>query len=82
MKRKAVYAWYEREPKNAKNAKKAQSPVTTDKLPEYHETPSKRDKDGEIIWPAPKDQMEAARNFIREWYVLLIIVGNISHTYP
>ncbi|KAK6711585.1 hypothetical protein SNK05_006013 [Fusarium graminearum] len=69
MKRKAVYAWYEREPKNAKNAKnakKAQSPVTTDKLPEYHETPSKRDKDGEIIWPAPKDQMEAARNFIRE----------------
>lgn len=84
MKRKAV--WYEREPKNAKNAKKAQSPVTTDKLttdklPEYHETPSKRDKDGEIIWPAPKDQMEAARNFIREWYVPFIIVGYISHTY-
>ncbi|KAF4345031.1 dhh family [Fusarium beomiforme] len=33
---------------------------------EYHLTPSRRDSEGEIIWPAPKDQMEAARKFIRD----------------
>lgn len=33
----------------------------------YHLTPSIRDKDGEIVWPAPKEQMEMARQFITEW---------------
>ncbi|KAK6957542.1 hypothetical protein Daesc_000329 [Daldinia eschscholtzii] len=34
-------------------------------IPEYHLTPSVRDEEtGEIIWPAPKDQIERARNFI------------------
>ncbi|OTB12685.1 hypothetical protein K445DRAFT_76888 [Daldinia sp. EC12] len=34
---------------------------------EYHLTPSVRDEEtGEIIWPAPKDQIERARNFILE----------------
>ncbi|KAI1416871.1 DHH phosphoesterase [Hypoxylon sp. FL1857] len=33
-------------------------------VPEYHLTPSKRDELGEIIWPAPKAQIERARNFI------------------
>ncbi|GAW10804.1 hypothetical protein ANO14919_001390 [Xylariales sp. No.14919] len=35
-------------------------------LPEYHLTPSLRDESGEVIWPAPRDQIERARSFIRE----------------
>ncbi|KAI1326907.1 DHH family protein [Xylariaceae sp. FL0255] len=35
-------------------------------VPEYHLTPSLRDESGEIIWPAPKAQIEGARNFILE----------------
>ncbi|OBS24637.1 hypothetical protein FPOA_05177 [Fusarium poae] len=63
MKRNASTARLKKEDKSSKKAKTLDN---TAKLPEYHETPSKRDKDGEIIWPAPKDQIEAARNFIRE----------------
>ncbi|KAI1802068.1 DHH phosphoesterase [Daldinia bambusicola] len=34
---------------------------------EYHLTPSIKDEEtGEIVWPAPKDQIERARNFILE----------------
>lgn len=36
-------------------------------LPEYHATPSIRTDSGEIVWPAPEDQIEAARNMILEW---------------
>ncbi|EKG21059.1 Phosphoesterase RecJ-like protein [Macrophomina phaseolina MS6] len=46
--------------KVASKAKKARP-----KIPEYHLTPSLKDDSGEIIWPAPKDQMERARNFIQ-----------------
>lgn len=35
-------------------------------VPEYHLTPSKRDESGEIIWPAPREKIEFARNFILE----------------
>ncbi|KAI0404638.1 DHH family protein [Xylaria palmicola] len=35
-------------------------------VPEYHLTPSLRDESGDAIWPAPKDQVENARRFIRE----------------
>ncbi|RGP76699.1 dhh family [Fusarium longipes] len=63
MKRSASAA---RLKKEEQSPKKARSAETTTKLPEYHETPSRRDDNGEIIWPAPKDQIEAARNFIRE----------------
>ncbi|OAG01832.1 DHH phosphoesterase [Paraphaeosphaeria sporulosa] len=35
-------------------------------IPEYHLTPSRRDEDGEIVWPAPKAQIERAREIIRE----------------
>ncbi|OLN96251.1 hypothetical protein CCHL11_04434 [Colletotrichum chlorophyti] len=35
-------------------------------VPEYHLTPSVRNEDGDIVWPAPEDKMEAARDFIRE----------------
>jgi hypothetical protein len=36
-------------------------------LPEYHTTPSVKTASGDIIWPAPADQIEAARDFILEW---------------
>ncbi|OTA94338.1 hypothetical protein M434DRAFT_394886 [Hypoxylon sp. CO27-5] len=35
-------------------------------VPEYHLTPSIRDESGEIVWPAPKAQIERARNLILE----------------
>ncbi|KAL5414917.1 hypothetical protein PMIN04_008790 [Paraphaeosphaeria minitans] len=35
-------------------------------IPEYHLTPSRRDEDGEIVWPAPKTQIERAREIIKE----------------
>ncbi|KAK7735515.1 hypothetical protein SLS53_007428 [Cytospora paraplurivora] len=35
-------------------------------LPEYHTTPSLRTESGRIIWPAPEDQIEAAKAFILE----------------
>lgn len=38
-------------------------------VPEYHTTPSRRDEDGEIIWPARTEQIERARGIIQEWYV-------------
>lgn len=47
-------------------AKKAKPPV-----PEYHETPSIKEEDGTIQWPAPRDQMKKAREIILEWYVLV-----------
>ncbi|RSM12025.1 hypothetical protein CDV31_006475 [Fusarium ambrosium] len=44
--------------------RRASSPAI--KLPEYHLTPSLRDANGDIIWPAPKSKLKAARRFIRE----------------
>ncbi|KAF2660806.1 DHH phosphoesterase [Lophiostoma macrostomum CBS 122681] len=35
-------------------------------VPEYHLTPSRQDEEGEIVWPAPKTQIERARDIIRE----------------
>ncbi|KAK5017629.1 hypothetical protein BJ546DRAFT_837308 [Cryomyces antarcticus] len=55
MKRKAPPS------KTALAAKKARPEV-----PDYHLTPSTRDEAGEIVWPAPKDQMGTARDFILE----------------
>ncbi|KAF5662678.1 dhh family [Fusarium heterosporum] len=46
--------------------KKSRTSKPGTSVPEYHSTPSKRGNDGEIIWPAPKDQIETAREFIRE----------------
>ncbi|KAJ9642000.1 hypothetical protein H2199_005215 [Coniosporium tulheliwenetii] len=48
-------------PKAAPKAKKPRPEV-----PDYHLTPSLRDDDGKIIWPAPKDKMEEARRVIAE----------------
>lgn len=36
-------------------------------LSEYHATPSLKTESGNIIWPAPEDQIESAREFILEW---------------
>lgn len=36
-------------------------------IPEYHLAPSRQDESGEIVWPAPKNQIERAREVIREW---------------
>lgn len=36
-------------------------------LPEYHATPSMRTEDGDVVWPAPQNQIEAAKDFILEW---------------
>lgn len=33
----------------------------------YHLTPSITDEDGDIIWPAPKEQMKLARDIIVAW---------------
>lgn len=38
-------------------------------LPEYHTTPSHKTEAGDIIWPAPQNQIQAAKEFIIEWYV-------------
>lgn len=45
-------------------AKKAKSQVP---VPEYHATPSIKEEDGSIQWPAPKGQMERAREIILDW---------------
>jgi hypothetical protein len=36
-------------------------------VPEYHATPSIKEEDGTIQWPAPKHEMEKAREIILEW---------------
>ncbi|KAI8953629.1 DHH family protein [Xylaria longipes] len=51
----------------SKTASKTKRPRP--QVPEYHLTPSLRDESGEAIWPAPKDQIEKARLFIRECVV-------------
>ncbi|KAH8889000.1 DHH family protein [Thozetella sp. PMI_491] len=35
-------------------------------VPQYHTTPPRRDNEGNIVWPAPEERLEAARCFIRE----------------
>ena len=37
-------------------------------LPDYCAVESVRAADGEIIWPAPLEAMDAARDLLREWY--------------
>jgi hypothetical protein len=45
-------------------------------IPEYHATPSRRGENGEIIWPAPEEKMEAARQFIRDWSVSTLVTNS------
>ncbi|KAI0158704.1 DHH family protein [Pestalotiopsis sp. NC0098] len=57
MKRSAASA-------GSKSSPKSKKPRV--EVPEYHSTPSHRDESGEIIWPAPNDQIETARSRILE----------------
>ncbi|RMZ67055.1 dhh family [Pyrenophora seminiperda CCB06] len=57
LKRKAEIDVSSPKPKKQKNT-----------LPAYHLTPSRRDESGEAIWPARKEQIDRARQIIREWY--------------
>jgi hypothetical protein len=34
---------------------------------DYHKAEQRRDQDGNAIWPAPKSQIEKAKDFLREW---------------
>lgn len=64
-------------PLKRKAEKRATSPKKKKQkieIPEYHLTPSRRDDDGEIVWPAPKAQIERAREIIREWFVLIFSI--------
>ena len=53
---------------NGKAAKRPKAPV-----PEYCDTAAHRDDQNRILWPADAGQIEAARGFIREWLVPLIL---------
>lgn len=35
---------------------------------DYCDVPCKRDANGNQVWPAPESQMEAAKEFLKEWY--------------
>jgi hypothetical protein len=54
-----------------RKAEKPISPPKTKKakvvVPEYHLTPSRQDESGGEVWPARKEQIERARELIREW---------------
>jgi hypothetical protein len=45
----------------------AKKPKPQVQVPEYHATPSIKEEDGTIQWPAPREQMERAREIILEW---------------
>lgn len=36
-------------------------------VPDYHLTPSNKNEDGTIQWPAPQSQIDRAREVILEW---------------
>jgi len=50
---------------------KANSPAKKPKpeVPKYHLTPSVKEEDGSIQWPAPRAQMDRAREIVTEWQV-------------
>jgi hypothetical protein len=54
-----------------RKADKAISPPNTKKtkviVPEYHLAPSRVNNTGEIVWPARFEQIERARDIIKEW---------------
>lgn len=49
----------------ATGAKRAKLNKT--EVPEYHLTPSIKNEDGTIQWPAPQRQIDRAREIILEW---------------
>ncbi|WZH49734.1 DHH family protein [Fusarium acuminatum] len=63
MKRSAATASLKTGTQSPKKSRPSKPSIS---VPEYHSTPSKKDSNGEIIWPAPKSQIEVSRNFIRD----------------
>ena len=55
--------------KDPRTKAQQQAKKTRVEVPEYHLTPSVLGEDGSIQWPAPKRQIERAREIIREWHV-------------
>ncbi|KAK6206358.1 hypothetical protein LQW54_007812 [Pestalotiopsis sp. IQ-011] len=51
-------------PAGTKGTPKSKKPRV--EVPEYHSTPSLRDESGQIVWPAPNDQIETARSRVLE----------------
>lgn len=41
-------------------------------VPEYHLATSVKDENGNIVWPAPETQIQAARKFIQKWFVFQV----------
>jgi len=60
------------EPKKTKTTTK-----TKTEIPAYHLTPSRQDESGENVWPARKEQIERAREIIREWYTTKHSIENV-----
>lgn len=54
--------------KESPSPKKPKPEVT-----EYHLTPSIKEEDGSIQWPAPRAKMERAREIIVEWCVCKVV---------
>jgi hypothetical protein len=53
--------------KQAPSSDKSTAKKAKPDIPEYHATPSTKEEDGSIQWPAPKDQIDNARKIILEW---------------
>jgi hypothetical protein len=54
--------------------RKAEIPVSLAKtkkpkvvIPEYHSTPLRQDESGENVWPARQEQIDRAREIIKDW---------------
>lgn len=56
MKRKAP------DSKSASKAKRQKEPKA-----DYCDLETRKDENGETIWPAPAEVMDVARNFLKEW---------------
>lgn len=61
--------------KEAPSSERSPAKKPKPQVPEYHETPSVKEEDGSIQWPAPKYQMEKAREIIFKWYVRFLGVS-------
>lgn len=59
-------------PTNATSKGSSPAKRARPEVPEYHLTPSVKNEDGEIQWPAPKAQIARAREIIVERYVHVV----------
>ena len=45
-------------------------------LPDYCDVEPRRAENGSILWPAAPEAMEKSRDFLKEWWVMLINLYN------